>query len=332
LDPQIQLLGDSLPYSPFIDWAYDGKKPGFNGIFNAQFADCCEIVAKIAEKIGDHATSKKLFAQANQMRIILDQLLWDSTQGAYRDYTDGKKPCGLMSQHTNAYLALKKVAPQTRWSQIITRIFDGLSMENENQQININRPKSPDYKKNPVNPDSFILVAQPFFMHYVHRFLAQMKRYDIIIRYMKKGWIPMVMQGKTHTIWEFWSPRFSECHAWAATPAYDLSTYWLGVRSKEPGFEKATIQPSFDEFEWVKGTYPTIKGDIHVEWYKKDKSGKVQIEMKVDIPPKILETSLTLPQIINKNPHRIVYNERELVTDSFLKSLPPGNYNFSIEY
>src|SRR5271157_350808 len=213
IEPQTGLLTHDIPYTLFIDWAYGQNKPGINGIVNAQFADCLEIVANIAEMIGNARIAVKYRQQSQVMREQLDALFWDPVQGCYRDSSDGSQAFGIISQHTNSYFAIKSVAPVDKWSQVASRVFDQVPPECEQTQINTKRPKSDFFlEKQHPDTDYFILQAMPFFMHHVHRFLASINRFDLILHYFEIGWLPMVEQGKTKTIWETWVPVSSECH------------------------------------------------------------------------------------------------------------------------
>ena len=160
-------------------------------------------------------------------------------------------------------------------------------------QIDRHRPKSDFFLvKQQPDPDSFVLYAMPFFMHYVHRFLASINRYDLILHYFEIGWLPMLEYGKTKTIWETWVPSSSECHAWSATPAYDLSTYWLGVKPLEPGFARVEISPTFFGLQWVDGIFPSCRGDIGVKWTKNIATTGTQIDLSIGIPQQLQMESL----------------------------------------
>ena len=58
--------------------------------------------------------------------------------------------------------------------------------------------------------------------------------------------------------------RHSLCHGWASGPTAFLSEYVLGVNILEPGCKKIQIIPHLGDLKWVKGTYPTPHGVIHI--------------------------------------------------------------------
>ena len=58
--------------------------------------------------------------------------------------------------------------------------------------------------------------------------------------------------------------RHSLCHGWASGPTAFMSEYVLGVKILEPGCKKVQIVPHLGDLKWVKGTYPTPYGVIHI--------------------------------------------------------------------
>jgi hypothetical protein len=56
--------------------------------------------------------------------------------------------------------------------------------------------------------------------------------------------------------------RHSLCHGWASGPCPYLSNYVLGVRAVDATTYE--IKPDLADLDWVKGSYPTVKGVITV--------------------------------------------------------------------
>lgn len=332
IDPDVGLIGSDLPYWKFIDWSFPHEKPGFNAIINTQFVDILRIVANIAEKLEDSVVAYNLREQAQKMLEIIDRLFWDSSRGCYCDYVLNGTPSKTISQQTNAYLVLKGIAPKNKWYSILNTLFASEKARN----YTIKCIQNPSNRHKPEEEQLFI-IAQPFFMHHVHQFLAMMGRFDIILEYMRLGWVPMITKGKTGTIWETWSQDGSECHAWCTTPAYDLSTHWLGIKPASPGFETVEISPTFMGLNQVSGIFPSIRGSIEVSWKKTPINEGVQIDIKVVIPPQITKGFFIIPALDGKVTQKITTN----VIDSTVYSqnsniskyeLPPGTSEFHLIY
>jgi hypothetical protein len=91
-------------------------------------------------------------------------------------------------------------------------------------------------------------------------------------------WWPQIERGNT-VFEEYWEARpgtGSRCHAWSATPTYDLTTHVLGVRPRKPGYVEAEIAPWFGSLRHLEGTVPTPRGLIEVT-LERDRGGEIAI-------------------------------------------------------
>lgn len=80
--------------------------------------------------------------------------------------------------------------------------------------------------------------------------------------------------------------RHSLCHGWASGPTAWLSEHVLGVEVVAPGCRILRIQPHLGDLEWVEGTFPTPKGDVHITHRKQN--GKVVTKVKAPKGVKII--------------------------------------------
>ena len=94
-----------------------------------------------------------------------------------------------------------------------------------------------------------VVAAQPFFSHLLHDAIVRAGRRDLIPARCMKWW-PQIERGDT-AFEEYWDARAgtgSRCHAWSATPTYDLTTWVLGVRPAAPGYStrgnRAALRPA----------------------------------------------------------------------------------------
>ncbi|KAL1883985.1 hypothetical protein Daus18300_000093 [Diaporthe australafricana] len=106
---------------------------------------------------------------------------------------------------------------------------------------------------------------------------------------LKKTWAPMADPANANYSGAFWetlepdgTPGLglvtSLCHGWSAGPTAELSRYVLGVQPTAPGFAKWKVQPVTLGLEWAKGRYPTVLGDVIVEWRFENGLLKMQVE------------------------------------------------------
>ncbi len=148
----------------------------------------------------------------------------------------------------------------------------------------------------PFDEERDVALAQPFFMHHVHRALVKAGRFEQLLANIRERWGVMVERGPT--LWELWQPIGSECHAWAGTPTYDLSRELLGVTPLKDGFSQVRIAPRLVDLEWVRGRYPTPRGELEVSLERRQ--GQLHLEVKappsvtVELVPPEGTTSVTL--------------------------------------
>ncbi|MES1181699.1 MAG: alpha-L-rhamnosidase C-terminal domain-containing protein, partial [Flavobacterium sp.] len=57
-------------------------------------------------------------------------------------------------------------------------------------------------------------------------------------------------------------PTRSDCHAWSASPNYELLSLVCGIQPAAPGFSKVLIAPNPGGLTWIEGKMPHPKGDI----------------------------------------------------------------------
>jgi hypothetical protein len=76
-------------------------------------------------------------------------------------------------------------------------------------------------------------------------------------------WRTMLDRGLT-TWAETADPARSDCHAWGASPNYELFRTVLGIDSAAPGFARVAIRPFLGKLTHVSGAIPHPKGEIAV--------------------------------------------------------------------
>jgi hypothetical protein len=325
LDSELHLIRPELPYWIFIDWSFPHTKPGYNAIINTQLMDCFRIVAEIGNQLGDHDNAQIFSSKMTVMKNQIANIFWDPTEGCYKDfYLDGK--LYGVSQHTNSYLILKGIANPDSIQKIMERIFSPKMIDLTIQQIQELQQHKKTSRSLYDTYSSQVLVAQPFFMHHVNRMLASQGRFDIILQYLREGWGPMVNNGATGTIWETWNDEGSECHAWCATPAFDLSSEWLGIKPTQPGFSHLQIKPTFTGLDWVKGMFSTVIGDIIVEWKKEVN----KVSISIIVPAGREDVTFKVPELEGKEPIEVISVEKMI--DKLVFALKPGKNEFIIHF
>jgi alpha-L-rhamnosidase len=275
----------AMPGWIFIDWAMT-QKSDVVGALDALCAAALDDFAMLCERALDDYRSASLFrSQANRTREAF-QLLWDQSRGMYLDAADSCGPLRRVSQQTNAIAIVSGCAPRDRWDAILKNILDESrlaitpTISDDRTPYITQRMNPADYMK--FDEETDIVAAQPFFCSILHDAVARAGRRDLLPDLCLKWW-PQIEPGNT-TFEEYWSGPVGEasrCHAWSATPTYDLTTHVLGVRPAEPGYRKVAIHPRFGSLAKLAGRLPTPQGMIEIS-IERDKGGVIGIPTGVE--------------------------------------------------
>ena len=142
----------------------------------------------------------------------------------------------------------------------------------------------------------------------------------------------MIRIGSTITT-EAWDDVFKPNqdwnHAWGAAPANLIPRKLMGIEPMEPGFSKIRIKPQPATLKSAAIKYPTIKGDIFMEFINNPEES---FELSVEIPANTT-ADIYLPYY-NKN-QKVKMNDKSVKfshDDNFIviKSVGSGRWVFSV--
>jgi hypothetical protein len=257
-----------VPGWVFIDWAQLERRECMAAL-DAFHVMALDAFASLADLLGNTGSAARARARAARTREAFERY-WDEERTAYVDSADPGGARGRrVSQQTNAVAILAGCAPAARWPAILDRILDadrlvrtltpgdaGTFAERISRQWQ--EPPGFDDEEN-------VVLAQPFFAHFLHRALVRAGRVDVLNDSIRR-WRAMVERGNG-CLEEHWTAEpglASRCHAWSATPVHDLATYVLGVRPAGPGMRSVSIEPQLGDLAWAEGTVATPHGFLRV--------------------------------------------------------------------
>jgi hypothetical protein len=86
------------------------------------------------------------------------------------------------------------------------------------------------------------------------------------------------------TTWaEMPEPSRSDCHAWSASPNFELYRTMLGISSIAPGFQKVKVAPHLGPLNDLKGSIPHPKGSVRVTLRKEGDALSATVELPVGV-------------------------------------------------
>ena len=293
-----------VPFWHFIEWANIGRNGEATSI-NALYAGALQAASDIAKNIGNERMAMRCRENAERVGGAINERLWDPDRRVYVDGSDpySGKQFTQVSQQANALILLFDIAPDERREAIVGYITDTKRLK-----LTAVPPVVPVGEK--LNPQTDVVRCNTFFSHFLYSALARCGRFDLALQQIRKFYEPMLATGTT-TLWESFDPSASLCHAFSATPLYQLSANSLGVRPSAPGFVEFTIAPQFGDLDFAEGTYPTPAGGIDVRWWRKDATTEVEINS-----PPGLKGIFVIPK-----DHRLLQGSIELATGTNRLSL-----------
>lgn len=302
-----------VPHWVFVDWA-DVDKQGQVTALNAQFVAALRAASRLAQMAGHPRQADRFAALADQVSDAINRLLWDEVRGVYVDARQRGVQSRRVSQQANAAVFAWRVAPIQRWPSVFATVMD-------DARLVLTRTGDGDPTRPAFDVENQVVMAQPFFCHHLHQALSQAGEQAAMLDNIRRRWGPWIAAGEP-TFWELWQlgAATSTCHAWAATPTFDLSTEVLGVLPLTPGFGRFRVAPQPGGLTWAEGVFPSPPGDIAVAWQQETD----RFELILTVPPGA-EADVTLPA----SPVPTGWQRVELNGDSTATQIPalgPGTH------
>jgi len=245
-------------YWSFIDWSPAWDKTGgvpdafLQGEITMEsllYINALTAASEILLFMNNTAKAFEYNQRADELKIAVNT----HCIGANGLYQDGPG-VDKYSQHCQIWAILTDVAPKNKWQSLITETLSNSSLAQST-------------------------VAMSF---YLFRAVEKSGVY-----YKTQGlwepWREMVKNNLTTCQESTISPR-SDCHAWGALALYELPAVILGVTPAKPNYEAVYVRPTVGYLNWAKGEVCTPKGNVYVEWKRKEDG---TIDLKVNAPENI---------------------------------------------
>jgi alpha-L-rhamnosidase len=242
-----------VPWWNFVDWTkeWNGGVPpaladGSSAPLDLQLLLAYGWAAEMEDAMGSPALAAEDRAAADKLRASVRQLYWDAGRKLFADTPDKR----AFSQQANALAVLAGVTEGAEARELIER----------------------------VAADNSLVQCSIYFRHYLHSALNKAGAGDRYLD-MLGTWRTMLDRGLT-TWAETADPTRSDCHAWGASPNYELFRTVLGIDTAAPGFRRVLVRPFLGKLTQVSGAIPHPNGEIAVSLTLR--AGK--LEARVSLP------------------------------------------------
>jgi alpha-L-rhamnosidase len=209
----------------------NSKKLTTNSLF---YAYALDLAVELFEFYQQPYYSQKYRAVSTQLKQAVKQQCWDAGRKLFADTPDKKH----FSMHSNIMAVLCGLVAPGEQKEFLQRVVE---------------------TKN-------LIPTTLYFDFYLARAMNQAQAGDLYMDLLQK-WKSLLALGLT-TFPEGVSR--SECHAWSASPNFEMLATFAGIQPDAPGFKKVLIRPQLQKLDNVKGVVPHWAGALEVDLTKKD--------------------------------------------------------------
>jgi hypothetical protein len=258
------LLG-KMPWWEFGDWTsgYAGGVPpqdadGGSTFLTLQFAEALRDAAELEAQYGSPERAAHYRQMMQTASAAINRLNWDENAHLYAD-TPAKKS---FSTEANVLAVLTDAAPRSEQPAILRRVL--ASQEKSASVLD-------GHTVPPMSQMSF------YFRFYLSRALEHAGVADLYLDQLGP-WRQMLKLGLS-TWAETPEPTRSDCHAWSASPNYDLLTMVAGIQPEAPGFKRVRIAPHLGNLEHLDAAMPHGSDEIRVHYERRERKWTAMVTL-----------------------------------------------------
>ncbi len=234
------MLG-GLDWFNFSDWTTGfmvgcpaGADTSNSALISLNYAFALDRAAELFRFYGKQFEATRYNEEAELIKKSVYKNCFDPEKQLLKDTPFEKS----FSQHTNIWGVLTDAVPKEKQKELMRRVL----------------------------ADKSLIQCTIYFRFYLFQ---AMHKVGLSGQYMAQlaPWHEMINKGLT-TFEEGDYDERSDCHAWGATPNYDLLATVCGIRPATPGFKSIEIKPAFGKLDFMKAEMPHPLGIIKVDLLK----------------------------------------------------------------
>jgi hypothetical protein len=250
----------AMPWWNYVDWTVEwrsGVPPreadGSSAPLDLQLVLAYDWAARIEAAVGSKAMAAEYSAAAGQLRRTARTLYWDAGRQLFADTPAHRQ----YSQHANVLAVLAGVSTGAEARDLVTRVIT----------------------------DTSLTQCSYYFRHYLNTAVNLVGEGDRYLDLLGE-WEAMLGRGLT-TFAERYdapgSPSRSDCHAWSASPNFEIFRTVLGIDTAAPGFERVRIRPFPGKLDRVSGSIPHPKGEVSVKLERAGRALSVEVSLPAGV-------------------------------------------------
>ncbi len=247
-----------MPWWNYVDWVKqwpNGEPPADPDRSSAAALDLQLVLAyqwagELESALGSKALAGEYTSAAERLKATVLATDWDEARGLFADQPSHR----TYSQQVNTLAVLARVVGAAQARSVLEKTIG----------------------------DDSLAPSSIYFRAYTNGALREV---GLGGRYldMLGPWRDMLAQGLT--TWAEWNgpDTRSDCHAWGASPNFELLRTVAGIESMAPGFARVRVAPNLGKLTGVSAKMPHPNGEIRVEF--RQTAGKLVAD--IELPPGI---------------------------------------------
>ncbi len=245
---------EHMPWWNFVDWVkqWPGGVPpgdadgGSSAALDLQLVTAYSWAADLERALGNRARADEYASAAQALKNTVAATDWDESAGLFADQPEHR----TYSQQVNTLAVLAHVAQGNQARAVVEKLI----------------------------ADPRLAQSSIYFLAYTNAALREVGLGDKYVA-MLGPWREMLTDGLT--TWAEWNgpDTRSDCHAWGASPNFELLRTVAGIESMAPGFKQVRIAPNMGGLKEVSASMPHPRGMIQV---RLTDNGKLEAE--IDLP------------------------------------------------
>jgi alpha-L-rhamnosidase len=247
-----------MPWWNFVDWvkAWDRGEPPANtsgdsaSALDLQLLLAYQWAADLENAFGSSALVAEYKAAATALRNTILASDWDASRGLFADQPEHR----TYSQQVNTLAVLAGIVSPEQGRAIMEKTLS----------------------------DPSLAQSSIYFRAYTNAVLRTVGLGDRYLQILGP-WREMLSQGLTTWAEVSGTDSRSDCHAWGASPNFELLRTVAGIESEAPGFSRVHIAPNLGQLATVRASMPHPQGEVQVEL----KSSGGELSATIHLPSNI---------------------------------------------
>ena len=261
------LLG-KMTWWEFADWTANyrfGVPPqdndGGSTYLTLQFLSALQDAMEMEERYGSPERVASYRAIISKASNALNRENWDPQRGLYSDTPSRNS----WSQEANILAVMTGVAPAERRAPILRRLLvSQTQVATKAEGVMVPAMSASSY----------------YFRFYLSRALEKAGLGDLYLGQLAP-WYHMLELGLS-TWAETPEPTRSDCHAWSASPNFDLLTVVAGIHPATPGFHTVKITRHLQGLHDLAATMPHPRGAVHARYHLEGTRWTAEVTLPAD--------------------------------------------------